>query len=326
MLIIGRDVVREVLTKKACLPLMERAFRAVSDGTAVQELRKIISLGDADGSCFGLMPGSLQDPACFGAKVTSVFPGNFGSELQSHQGAVVLFERQRGRPLAIVHAGEITAIRTASASAVATRALARPGSATVAILGYGEQAAEHVEALACLETIKSFRVWGRSFDRASHFASRMEEAHGVEARAAHSVREATAGADIACTLTAAATPILDRDALEPGMHLNVVGASVARYREVEPEVVAGSTLFVDYRAMARQEAGEFIQAQELRLIGADHIAAEIGDVLCGRHPGRRREDEITFFKSLGMPAEDLHAAYYVYETALTQKLGVHVDF
>lgn len=78
--------------------------------------------------------------------------------------------------------------------------------------------------------------------------------------------------------------------------------------------------------MARQEAGEFIQAQELRLIGADHIAAEIGDVLCGRHPGRRREDEITFFKSLGMPAEDLHAAYYVYETALTQKLGVHVDF
>src|SRR5580704_1007527 len=171
MRVIERDEVTRRLTYEVCIPIVKQAMIDFSAGRTRQLLRSIIPL--ADGRRFGIMPGALGESAAFGAKLISVYPQNFSMGRQSHQGLVVLFEPETGEPVCIVHAGEITAIRTAAASAVATDALARRTAVRLAILGYGEQAETHARALLKVRAIKSVRVWGRSPERADTFCRRM---------------------------------------------------------------------------------------------------------------------------------------------------------
>ena len=323
ILIIGRDLVRQLLPLDQCIGLMEQAFRAASDGSAVQGLRGITQVPGGAGGLLGVMPGGLTNPPRFGVKVISVLHGR---PAQSHQGGVLLFDAADFAPLALIHAGEITAIRTAAATAVATRVLARPDARVLAVLGTGEQAETHIRALSLLHRWDEIRIWGRSRAKAVRLAETIGEAAHCTLRIAETVADAVSGAGVVCTVTASATPILTADMIEPGMHLNLVGASVPTAREVDSATVARASMFVDHDSMARTAGGEFIVALQEGAISADHIRGELGAVLLGRVAGRQADDEVTMFKSLGMPVEYLFAADFIYGAAREQGLGTMAPF
>jgi ornithine cyclodeaminase/alanine dehydrogenase-like protein (mu-crystallin family) len=310
MRFIDRDEVARRLTCERCIPIVREAMIAFSRGDTRQLLRSIIPL--ADGRMLGIMPGALSESAPFGAKLISIYPENFAKGMQSHQGVVILFDPDSGAPVAVVHAGEITAIRTAAASAVATDALARPDTSRLAILGYGEQAVTHARALALVRSLNAITVWGRSPERAGDFARRMGAELGVAVTAVASAEEAVAEADIVCTVSHASEPILLGRWLRPGTHVNLVGSSRAGPVEVDNDLVVRARFVADSREGVLAQGAEFLRAKAAGLIGDDHIVAEIGQVLAGDIEGRRTAEEITVYKSLGHVVQDLATAWALY--------------
>ncbi len=304
--------VRTLLPMADAVGLMADVLAAVSAGRAHVPLRSSMPVGAADR--LGLMPGALDDPAIFGIKLLSLFPGNAAEGLSSHLGLVAVFEARHGQPVGLIEASSLTAIRTAAVSAVATRLLAREDAGDLALLGAGEQAASHLEAMRLVRPIRRVRVWSRTPGHAHHFA----RTHGVEA--AESVSAAVAGANIICTLTGAREPILLGPQVGPGVHVNAVGACVPTAAEVDTALVAKSRYVVDMRRAAEAEAGEYLTALAAGAIGPGHMAAELGEIVSGLKPGRQDIAEITLFKSLGLAAEDLAAAQFILDRA--QALGV----
>jgi ornithine cyclodeaminase/alanine dehydrogenase-like protein (mu-crystallin family) len=308
--IIGREEVKRRLTYDVAIPIVRDAMIAFSRGETKQLLRSILSL--SDGRLFGVMPGALGAGGAFGAKLISAFADNAAKGKQSHQGLVVLFDPDSGAPVCLVDAGEITAIRTAAASAVATDALARADARHIALLGTGEQAATHLRAIAKVRALERVTVWGRSCGKASAFAERNRAVVNAPIDVAATVQEAVADADIICTLTAASDPILEGAWVQPGTHVNVVGSSYAGPAEVDNDLVARARFIVDSREGILRQGAEFLRAKEAGLIGDDHIAAEIGQVLAGDVVGRRSSDDITVYKSIGHVVQDLATAWALY--------------
>jgi ornithine cyclodeaminase len=259
------------------------------------------------------MPGALTDPAVFGAKLVSLYPHNSqGPEPRpTIQGHVLLFEGNHGRPLALIEAASLTAIRTAAASAAATSALAASDARTLALLGYGVQAVSHLEAMCAVRPIERVRVWGPDADRAAAFAVRQQRPD-LEIEAAASVEDAVREADLVCAVSGASTPILHGEWLAPGVHVNLVGAHSADCREADGRTLARARIFTEISGFALAEAGDIVLAIEEGAISADKIAGEIGDVHAGRLEGRQSADQITLYKSLGNTAQDLIAAHQVW--------------
>lgn len=307
---IDRAEVSRRLTYDLCISIVRDAMIAFSRGETKQLLRSILPL--SEGRVFGMMPGALGGHGPFGAKLISVFQGNAAQGKQSHQGLVVLFDPQSGAPVCIVHAGEITAIRTAAASAVATAALARPDAHRLALIGYGEQAATHMRAIAKVRSLETITVWGRSPMRARAFAERNQTQTSIPISAAAGVEEAVAKADIICTVTSATEPVLKGAWVRPGTHLNLVGSSYAGPTEVDNDLVVRSRFIADSREGILRQGAEFLRAKEAGLIGDDHIVGEIGQVLGGEIEGRRSPDEITVYKSIGHVVQDLASAWALY--------------
>jgi ornithine cyclodeaminase len=298
-LFLSAEEVAQALPYAECVPLMREAMIALSNGRTRQLLRGIVDL--PHGRAFGVMPGAMLDDGAFGAKLVSVYPDNFAKGGRSHQGVVVLFDPETGAPSAILEAGEITAIRTAAASAAATDALARPDARHLAILGYGEQAKRHLEAIRCVRKIERVTVWGRDFAKARAFG---EEAF-------ESVEAAVAGADIICTVTAAPEPILESRWVADGTHINAVGSSRAGPAEIANDLVARARFFADHRDGVLAQGAEFIRAREAGMIGEDHLLGEIGEVMAGTIAGRTSAADVTIYKSLGSIVQDLAAARHI---------------
>ena len=310
MRVIERAEVARRLTYEICIPIVRQAMIAFSRGETRQHLRSIIPLGQ--GHAFGIMPGAMGENAEFGAKLISVYPENFANGRQSHQGVVVLFEPDTGAPVCVVHAGEITAIRTAAASAVATDSLARKDASRLAILGYGEQAATHARALLKVRDIEAVRVWGRSWERSETFCRRMSAELGISFGSAANVEDLVSDADIICTVTGASEPILKGAWVRPGTHLNLVGSGAAGPVEVDSELVVRARFIADSREGVLRQGAEFLQAKQAGLIDDAHIVAEIGQVLAGEIVGRRSDADITVYKSLGHVVQDLASAWALY--------------
>lgn len=319
-IISGSDVT-SLLPMGECVEVMAEALKTLARAEAVLPLRSAVWLPDRSG-LLGVMPAYLESPRTIGLKAVTVMPGNHGTEYDSHQGVVLLFEAKHGSPLAVVDATSITAIRTAAVSAVATRILAQEDAGDLAILGSGEQARSHLEAMRAVRKLRRTRVWSRSPESAWEFANRESERHGLPIEPVASAREAVVGADLICTTTAAQEPVLLGDWLSPGAHINAVGACFPSSRELDTRAVVLSRLFVDRRESAEAEAGDFLIPKQEGAIGDEHIAGEIGEVLLGRVPGRRSAGEITLFKSLGLAIEDLAAAHHVYRKALATGGGI----
>jgi ornithine cyclodeaminase len=310
MRFIDRDEVARRLTYPAAIRIVREAMIALSRGETRQLLRSILAL--SPGRLYGSMTGALGEHGPFGSKLISAFHENFARGLQSHQGLVLLFDPETGTPVCAVHAGEVTAIRTAAASAVATDALARKESRTLALLGYGEQAATHLRALREVRPLERVHVWGRSAERAATFARRMEAEVRIPVCPAASAREAVAEADIVCTVTASSEPVLLDVWVRPGTHLNLVGSSYLGPVEVDDALVVRSRFIADSREGCLRQGAEFVKAREAGLIGEDHLVGEIGEVLTGAVAGRRSSDEITVYKSLGHIVQDLSTAWALY--------------
>lgn len=310
MRFIDREEVAKRLTYETCIPIVRNAMIAFSRGETKQLLRSIIPL--SDGRLFGVMPGAMGAHETFGAKLISVFPDNFARGIQSHQGLVILFDPRSGAPVCVVHAGEVTAIRTAAASAVASDALARKDACRLALLGYGEQAATHARAISKVRDLQSIVVWGRSHERARIFAARMQAELALPVATADVVEKAVAEADIVCTVTSAAEPILQGKWVRPGTHLNLVGSSHAGPVEVDSDLVVRSRFIVDSREGVLNQGSEFLRAKAAGLVGDEHIVAEIGQVLAGEIEGRRSAEEITVYKSLGHVVQDLASAWALF--------------
>lgn len=308
LLVLGADEVHARLSFEVAIPAVREAMIALSDGRVRQLLRSFIGLGE--GRTFAIMPAALSESGVFGAKLISVFKHPDGSK--AHEGLVMLFDPGSGAPICLADAGAVTAIRTAAASAVATEALARPGADSLAILGTGLQAKAHVQAIAQVRPLREIRIWGRAPDRAEALAAAVFAETGVAARAM-ALEEAVRGADIVCTVTSAADPILRAGMVSPGAHLNVVGSSGSAQAEVDGALVAASRFVVDHREHVLAHGGEFLRAKAAGLVDEAHIAAEIGEVLTGAKPGRTSADEITLYKSLGHAAQDLAVAAWLYQ-------------
>ncbi len=323
MIVIGREDVARHLGYEACIPLMRDAMIALSLGRTRQLLRSIIDLDG--GNAFGVMPGAL-DELVFGAKLVSVFPGNFARGGQSHQGIVTVFDPRNGAPICVLHAGEITAIRTAAASAAATDALARPDAHALAILGYGEQAWTHACAIRHVRTIDRIAVWGRSAERATALAERIGRELRIEATAASTVAAAVSAADIICTTTAAVEPILHSRDVPDGAHVNAVGSSRAGPAEIDGALVLRSRFFADHREGVLRQGAEFLRAVAEGIVDEAHVLGEIGEVMCGSLPGRRSPDEVTIYKSLGSVVQDLACGWYLYRAAQREGFGEKIDF
>lgn len=325
LLILDGEAIHRALPMRDCIDAMSSVMRCVSRGGAQMPLRTILEVPGSD-LLFGAMPGCLDEPASFGAKLLSVRSQSSTGPGPSHLGVFALFDAATGKPVAILDASELTAIRTAAASAVATRALAREDAGILAILGTGEQAARHLEALAIVCPLREVRVWGRNADRAAAFVARHASSQSAPVLVRAAVREAVEAADIVCTTTASREPILSGEWLSPGAHVNLVGASIAAAREADDAVVARSRFFVDFKPSALAQAGELRHAIKFGAVTERHIQGEIGEVLDGVVAGRTGPTDITVYKSLGIAAQDLAAAHRVYQRALQSGLGLRVPF
>ena len=323
--IVPQDQVPSLLPMDQCIAAMAEALGALARGEAVLPLRGMLWQPDKSG-LLGLMPGWLGAPPALGIKVVTVFPGNHGSDLDAHQGVVLLFDTARGSLRAVIDATAVTAIRTAAVSGLATRLMAREDAGDLALIGSGVQAATHLDAMRTVRTLRRVRVWSRNAGRVRAFVERHATRTGLPIEAAADARAAIEGADLVCTTTSARTPVLEGAWLSPGVHVNAVGACFKDTRELDSEAVRRARLVVDRRESALNEAGEIITALAEGAIGEDHIVGELGEVVIGQVPGRTRPDEITLFESLGLAVEDLAAAHVIVTNAEAGRGGHAVAF
>jgi len=314
LLILSEHEVGELLTMRECIAVMEHALATLARGEVHNPLRQIVRAPGASGF-LGLMPGYRGGPVPYYAlKEICLFPGNPARGLDTHLGAVLLHSGETGELLAAINASAITAIRTAAVSAVATRLLAKENAATLAILGAGVQGRSHLEAIPLVRDIGSIRICSRSRAKAEALAALDPRARVVE-----SPEEAVRGADIIITATSSREPVIRREWVDDGAHINAVGSSIATTRELDSATVAAASLFVDRRESTINESGDYLMALREGAISDGHIRAEIGDILIGTARGRTSDDEITLFKSLGLAIEDLASAAFLFDKA--QRLG-----
>jgi ornithine cyclodeaminase/alanine dehydrogenase-like protein (mu-crystallin family) len=326
LLILNHTEVEQLLPMNECINVMEEAFIALARDEFHQPLRTITKPPNVKG-VMALMPTfRAGENPLFGLKAICVFPGNAEIGRDAHQGGVILFDGANGEPLAIVNASAITAIRTAAVSGLATRLLAREDAGDLAIIGAGVQARTHLAAMSCVRNLRRIRVAARRFESAQRFAEEMRDQTSCSIEPVESNEAAVRGADIIVTVTTTREPVVIREWVSPGAHLNAVGTYSFNAREIDTATMKAASLFVDRRESALNEAGDYLIAAKEGAIGPGHIRAELSELVAGDHPGRTSPDEITVFKSLGLALEDLAAAAYCFRKAREENLGTWVDF
>lgn len=324
--LIGSRETRRLLPMADCIEAMAGAFRALAGGTAVQPLRTVIRVPGEDDTLY-VMPAWVADGGtrALAVKLVSLFPGNAEHAIETHQGALLLFDNASGRVLAVIEAGSVTAIRTAAVSALATRYLSRADASDLAVLGSGVQARSHVEAMLAVRPIRRVRVWSRSAAHAHTFAAETAGRHDIPIDVMSDAASAVRGADIVCAVTAAQQPVVHGEWLSPGTHVNAVGASTPATRELDTAAMVAGSFWVDSREAVNSESGDYLLARA-DAGAAVAIRGELADLAAERLAGRKVDDEITIFKSLGLAIEDAAAARLVWERAVTEGLpGIDFD-
>lgn len=327
LLVIDNATVRQLLPVPACIEVMAQAFAALARREAEQALRTVMYASGAEGLML-VMPAFLggDAEAWYGVKVVNVFEGNHHLQLPSHLGAVMLFSATTGEPLALINAEAVTAIRTAAVSGLATRMLARKDAGVLAIIGAGVQARTHLAAIAAVRQLREVRVVSRSPASAARFVAEMAATVDAPLHAVDTPQAALDGADIVAAVTSSNTPVVEQRWLSPGVHINAVGAFQPHTRELDSDTVAAARLFVDQRDSALAEAGDILIPIDEGRITPAHIAGDLAELVGGTAIGRITARDITVFKSLGLPMEDVAAAAYIYQQALERGIGTSVSF
>ena len=319
LLVLSAQDVHALLSYAQCADAMRGALAALAAGQAEQPLRTVLRPAGAAG-LMALMPAYLsRGSAAYGLKAICITPSNPAAGLDAHQGVVLLSAAPTGEPLAVLNASAVTEIRTAAVSVVATGLLARPDADEFAVIGTGVQARAHVLALDGTRQLSQIRVAGHDPAKSERFAASLAGQTRAPVLAAPSARAAVAGAGIIVTATSSPEPVLARDWLATGAHINAVGACLPAQRELDTATMADGVVFADRRDSLLAESGDY------RLAAADgaepEIRAELGELLLGAAPGRQNDAEITIFESLGLAIEDLAAADLAYRKAVGQRAG-----
>lgn len=317
--ILGASDIDRAVDMNVAIDVMSAAFGQLAKGRANVPQR----LGLETGSGLVLaMPGFLRDDNALAIKIVTVFPENSRRGLPSIFGLVVVLDVSTGAPLALLDGSRLTALRTGAASGLAMKFMARSNARTVALFGAGVQARTQLAAVRTVRDIAEVRIMSRRVESAERLASELD---GVNAQVVNDSKQAIRGADIVITATTSPTPLFAGAGLDPGTHVNAIGAYAPTMREVDSTTVARARVVVDTRHGALAEAGDLIVPIREGVIRADHIVAELAEVVSGAVRGRTSEEEITLFKSVGHAAQDVALARRVLDVAMAQNLGVMVS-
>lgn len=313
MLTIDAAGVRRLTAMGALVEAIRDMFR--KDCVMPVRHHHTVAVPDQPDATLLLMP-AWRSGEHIGVKLVTVFPGNAERGLAAVNAAYLLFDGRNGGPIAMLDGGELTARRTAAASALAADYLARPDAENLLVVATGRLAPHQVEAFQAVRPIRRIAVWGRNPERA---AAVVEGLHGdrPDAHVAPDLEAAVAEADIISCATLATEPLIHGAWLRPGTHLDLIGGFTPAMRESDDEAVRRATVFCDTREGATVEAGDLVQPLANGVITMADIVADLYDLTRGKHPGRTSDDEITLFKSTGAALEDLAAALLVCEKART---------
>lgn len=318
LILLSAEEVRAAVSMPAAIDAVAAAYRELSGGRAQSPVR----LGlEAPKGVSLFMPAFLADSGALGAKVVSVFAGNPGLGLPVINGIVLLLDPETGMPIAIMDGTYLTALRTGAGSGVATRALAREDARVLAIFGSGGQSRTQIAAVRAVRDIREVRIVSLDREAADTLAGELE---GVEARVVEDPAEAVRGAHVICTVTTSTKPVFPGTAVEPGTHINGIGSFKPNMQEIDADVLKRARVVVDARDAVLEEAGDLIVPIREGVFGADHIAAEIGEILDGRAEGRTSPDEITYFKSVGNAVQDVAVGLLAVREAQARGLGTRV--
>lgn len=323
-LLLNRSELAELLDVDSVLQVVEQGFADYSAGKVTMPVRTTVRGADPPGVLL-LMPCAMTESRVLGTKLVSVYPGNPARGLPTIGALYVLSDFETGFPLAVMDAGYITGLRTAVASAVATRYLAREDARTLGLFGTGVQAEFHALALPAVRRFERVLVKGTSLDQARAFCERLRDRVPAALEAVDEV-EPVAQADVVVTSTTSATPLFAGGLLRPGAHVNGVGSHSLGARELDAETVARSRVVVDTYDAAWAEAGDILMAIDEGRIGREHVVAELGEIVLARKPGRESADEITLFKSQGVAFEDAVTASLAYQRARAKGVGTEFAF
>ena len=326
IIVLNYEQIEDMLEMDVCIDLMADVLSTLAKGEAHNPLRSVVRPPNT-GHFLGLMPAYKGgDNPAYALKEVCIFPDNPTRGLDAHQGSVLLHSAETGELMAVMNGSAITEIRTAAVSGLATKLLARDDAKEVAIVGTGVQGRSHLRAMAALGGFDRVRVCSRLPENAKTFAAEHGKSVPFELEPCDGVESAIADADIINTTTNAREPIVRREWIKPGAHINAVGSSIPTTRELDTKTVEAASLFVDRRESTLNESGDYLFAVKEAGIGPDHIRAELGELLIGEHQGRASADEITLFKSLGIAVEDLASAQYLYKRALETNRGTKLPF
>lgn len=329
MIILTAADVRKALPMDEAIEAMKDAYASLSDGRAVVPLRTRLPI-PGSGAISLFMPAYVRakDSEALAIKAVSLFPGNPSRGLAYIQAAVLVFDPGTGQAIALLEGSSLTAIRTGAASGASIDLLARREGKVVAVFGAGAQGRTQLQAACTARAVEAVFVYDSDADRAKAFAEEMSGQGRIprDIRVAKSPKEAVEHADIICTATTSTMPVFDDRDVKPGTHISAVGAYTPDMCEVPPATVARARVFVDSRTACMEEAGDLIQPIRAGLFDQSHIHAELGEVVLGLKPGRESDEEITFFKSVGIAVQDAMAAQVALKNAYAMKIGNEVQF
>lgn len=327
MLILTADDVRKALPMREAIEAMKKAYASLSGGRAVVPLRTRLSIPNSEALSL-FMPAYVNSPDgnALAIKVVSLFPNNPARGLAYIQAAVLVFDSETGRAIALLEGSSLTAIRTGAASGAAIDLLSRRDSKVAAVFGAGAQGRTQLEAACTVRDIETAFIFDATPEKARAFAKEMKDKLERDIRVAVSSLEAIEHADIICTATTSTKPVFDDKDLKAGTHISAVGSYTPEMQEVPAETLQRAKIFVDSRSASLEEAGDLIQPLRAELFDESHICGELGEIVLGKITGRGSQEEITYFKSVGIAVQDAMAAQVALNNAQKTNIGTEVDF
>jgi ornithine cyclodeaminase len=323
MLVLSREEVRDLLDLDSLIDALADAMADLSAGRASVPDRIAALVPERD-ALLAAMPGYVPSLGTLVSKLVSLFPGNAGSAIPTHQAVIAVFDPQSGSPVALLDGTEITAVRTGACSALSVKLLARENTSVLAVIGTGVQARSHARAVVRVRPITEVLIAGRDLRKADALATELSEDLGVPVRAVESYREALERADVVCATTHALEPVVRREWLAAGAHVTSVGYNPAG-RELDDQTVVDALVCVESRraALAPVPAGSNDLTQPIRngLVGPEHVHAELGELVSGTKAGRASAEQITLYKSVGVAVQDAAAAAIVLAQARERGAG-----
>jgi alanine dehydrogenase len=323
MLVLSEREVKDLIDAEELIQALEQAHIQYSTGKAVMPVRLVVPLPQIEGRITS-MPGYLDRDKALGMKVVTFFQKNPKQDLSAILATIMLFSSETGKIIAIMDGSHITAVRTACASAMATKVMANPETPVLGILGAGVQARAHIQALSYVRQVKQIKVYSPSGTSAAHIKKDLETQIAAAIEISSTAEQAVRNSDLVVTVSTAKEPIIKPEWLKPGAHINAVGSHRPDLREIDGATLSRARIVVDSREAIMAECGDILLALKENAITEKNIDAEIGEVLAGRKAGRSSTDEITLYKSVGIAIQDIAAANLVYQKALQQKIGTEV--